>query len=150
MDNEHATDDRADLLLTMTMGIVQAYVTGNRVAPTELPLLIASVHAAITGLGQTAIPAEADAARPSQSEIRKSIRPDGLVSFIDGRTYKTLKRHLTGNGLDPHAYRQRFGLPADYPMVCASYSAQRSVLAKNLGLGVVGGQAARKPLAAVA
>ncbi|KNY21711.1 MucR family transcriptional regulator [Methylobacterium sp. ARG-1] len=138
------------IAVDFTVQVVASYVRGNHVAASELPALIASVHAAITGLGQTAIPAEVDATRPSQSEIRKSIRPDGLVSFIDGRSYKTLKRHLTRHGLDPHTYRQRFGLPADYPMVCASYSAQRSVLAKNLGLGVVGGQAARKPLAAVA
>jgi len=133
-----------------TAQVVASYVRGNHLAASELPALIASVHAAIAGVGAAGAPVDADSTQPSPSEIRKSIRPDGLVSFIDGRSYKTLKRHLTRHGLDPHAYRQRFGLPADYPMVCPNYSAQRSELAKSLGLGVIGGQAARKPLAAVA
>ena len=57
------------------------------------------------------------------------------MSFVDGKTYKTLKRHLTGAGLDPASYRQRYGLPSDYPMTAPSYSEQRSALAKSLGLG---------------
>ncbi|MBE7186618.1 MAG: MucR family transcriptional regulator, partial [Methylobacterium mesophilicum] len=67
--------------------------------------------------------------------IRRSVRPDGIVSFIDGKTYKTLKRHLSANGFDPRSYRERYGLPADYPMVAANYAAQRSALAKAIGLG---------------
>lgn len=139
-----------DIAVDFTVQVVASYVRGNHLAASDLPALIGSVHTAIAGLGKTVGPIEADVAKPSPSEIRKSIRPEGLVSFIDGRSYKTLKRHLTGNGLDPHSYRQRFGLPADYPMTCPSYSAQRSELAKSLGLGVIGGLAARKPLAAVA
>ena len=57
------------------------------------------------------------------------------MSFIDGRTYKTLKRHLASHGLDPQGYRDRYGLPQDYPMVAPSYSERRSELAQNLGLG---------------
>ena len=76
--------------------------------------------------------------RPTPAQIRKSIRPDGLVSFIDGKSYKTLKRHLTKHGLDPQSYRDRFGLPSDYPTTSANYSAQRSALAKSLGLGQPG------------
>jgi predicted transcriptional regulator len=67
--------------------------------------------------------------------------PDGVVSFLDGKTYKTLKRHLGTHGLDPVSYRQRFGLPADYPMVSPNYAAQRSALAKSIGLGRVAGRA---------
>jgi predicted transcriptional regulator len=63
------------------------------------------------------------------------------VSFIDGKTYKTLKRHLSSRGLDPHSYRERYGLPANYPMVAPSYAAQRSALAKAIGLRVQGGRA---------
>ena len=66
---------------------------------------------------------------------RQSIRPDGLVSFEDGRTYKSLKRHLTVRGLTPAQYRQKWGLPPDYPMVAASYSAARAELARAIGLG---------------
>jgi predicted transcriptional regulator len=82
--------------------------------------------------------------RPSASEIRKSARPDGIVSFLDGKTYKTLKRHLTSHGLDPKAYRERYGLPADYPMVASAYAEQRSALAKAIGLGQPGAMAERQ------
>ena len=127
--------------------IVAAYVSNNAVRTADLPDLIASVHAAITGLRSgthTAAPSETSSERPSAGQIRKSIQPDGLVSFIDGKTYKTLKRHLTGHGLDPRNYRERYGLPADYPMVAANYAAQRSALAKAIGLGRPGAQAERQ------
>ena len=73
--------------------------------------------------------------KATPAEIKRSITPDALISFIDGKPYKTLKRHLTGHGLDPQSYRLRYGLPADYPMVATNYAAQRSELAKSLGLG---------------
>jgi predicted transcriptional regulator len=78
---------------------------------------------------------EPEAPKPSAAEIRKSRSPEYLTSFIDGRKYKSLKRHLTTNGLTPDEYRSRYGLPKDYPMVAEAYSAQRSALAKTLGLG---------------
>ena len=102
------------------------------------------MHAAIAGLadGTSSLSSEAAAERtvekPTPAQIRKSVRDDGIVSFIDGKTYKTLKRHLSANGLDPQSYRVRFGLPSDYPMVAPSYAAQRSALAKSIGLGVPG------------
>ena len=73
--------------------------------------------------------------KASAAQIRKSITADAIVSFLDGKPYKTLKRHLTTHGLQPHTYRQRFGLPDDYPMVAPNYAAQRSALAKQIGLG---------------
>ena len=114
--------------------IVSAYVSNNPVRADDLPELIASVHAALTGLGKTAEPA-AGIEKPTPAQIKKSITPDALISFIDGKPYKTLKRHLTKHGLDLHSYRARYGLPADYPTTAASYSAQRSELARSLGLG---------------
>ncbi len=69
------------------------------------------------------------------AQIRKSIQQDGLVSFIDGKSYQTLKRHLGKHGLDMPAYRQRYGLPADYPSTAPGYSERRSALARSLGLG---------------
>jgi predicted transcriptional regulator len=66
------------------------------------------------------------------------------VSFIDGKTYKTLKRHLAAHGLDPHSYRERYGLPADYPMVAPSYAEKRSALAKSIGLGVPGARSVQR------
>ncbi|GJD35562.1 MucR family transcriptional regulator [Methylobacterium aerolatum] len=122
-----------------TVDVVAAYVSNNSVPITELPALIASVHEALNRVGTGPVAQTAEAFdKPSPAQIRKSIRPDGLISFIDGKSYKTLKRHLTKHGLDPHTYRERYGLPADYPTTSANYSAQRSALAKSLGLGQPG------------
>ena len=116
--------------------IVSAYVSNNSIPVADLASLIASVHGALAGLGRTqGVAEEPEKARATPAQVRKSITPDALISFIDGKPYKSLKRHLTRHGLDAHGYRDRFGLPADYPMVSASYSAARSALAKNLGLG---------------
>ncbi len=124
-------------LIEMTGEIVAAYVSHNHVAVGDLPALIASVHASLGGFG-TNDPVgkpEEETGRPTAAQIRKSVRHDGIVSFIDGKAYKTLKRHLTSHGLNPDSYRERYGLPADYPMVASSYSEKRSSLAKSLGLG---------------
>jgi predicted transcriptional regulator len=120
--------------IELAADIISAYVSRNNVPVTELPNLIASVHASLSGLGQPAArPAEDHKVTPAQ--IRKSVTPDAIISFIDGRPYKSLKRHLTSNGTTPDEYRQKYGLPRDYPMVAASYTARRSELAKSLGLG---------------
>ena len=130
----------------LAAGIVAAYVSNNPVPVADLPALIARVHGAMAGLVSgtptTDIEATAPVAvdKPGAAQIRKSVRPDGIVSFIDGKTYKTLKRHLTSHGLDPKSYRDRYGLPADYPMVAPNYAAHRSALAKAIGLGVPGGR----------
>ncbi|MDP4003841.1 MucR family transcriptional regulator [Methylobacterium sp. NEAU K] len=122
--------------------IVAAYVSNNPVPPAALPVLIASVHGALLNLGQK-LPAEAApiVEPPTAAQIRKSVQQDGIVSFIDGRSYKTLKRHLTAHGLTPGRYRERYGLPDDYPMTAPGYAAQRSALAKAIGLGVPGARA---------
>ncbi|WP_298961065.1 MucR family transcriptional regulator [uncultured Methylobacterium sp.] len=121
-------------LALLTSDIVSAYVSKNSVPVADLPALITSVHASLNGLGQAAPePVEDHKVRPAQ--IRHSITPDHLISFIDGKSYKSLKRHLAKHGLTPDQYRQKFGLGRDYPMVAASYAAQRSELAKSLGLG---------------
>ena len=136
-------------LTELTTGIVVAYVSNNPVPAAELPALIARVHGAITGLvagtliSEIGATAQAEIDRPSPAQIRKSVRPDGIVSFIDGKTYKTLKRHLTKHGLHPQSYRERYGLPADYPMVAAEYAERRSALAKTIGLGQPGAMAER-------
>ncbi|GLS45115.1 MucR family transcriptional regulator [Methylobacterium brachythecii] len=128
-----------DPTISIVGDIVSAYVSNNAVTAEALPSLIKSVHGTVTTLGQPSAP---DAARPELSEkatpaqIRKSITPDALISFIDGASYKTLKRHLSTNGMTPASYRAQFGLPADYPMVAANYSAARSALAKGIGLGI--------------
>lgn len=132
-DTAHATAARVDLAAE----IVMAYVANNVLPAASLPGLIGSVHAALAGLGSTAVPgaAEQDGERPTAAAIKKSITHDALISFIDGKPYKSLKRHLTTNGLDPYSYRERYGLPSDYPMTAPSYSERRSELARSLGLG---------------
>ncbi|MGU3417858.1 MucR family transcriptional regulator [Methylobacterium sp. D54C] len=135
--------------IVLTAGLVAAYVSNNRVPTADLPTLIAQCHDAITALaanGAASIEASGDTDalrdRPTAAQIRSSIRPDGIVSFIDGRRYKTLKRHLTAHGLHPQSYRERYGLPADYPMVAQEYAERRSALARSIGLGVPGERAA--------
>ena len=133
--------NRANDFLQLATEIVSAYVSNNSVPKGELSGLISTVHGALTGLGNPSARApEATNEKPSAAQVRKSMSPGHLVSFLDGKSYKTLKRHLTGHGLDPHSYRQRFGLPSDYPMVAPNYAAQRSALAKQIGLGRPGGR----------
>ena len=117
----------------LTADIVSAYVANNSVPQGELAAVIASVHAALQNLGAPK-PAEPERPEPPVS-IKKSITPDYLISLEDGRGYKSLKRHLTGRGLTPDQYRQKWGLPSDYPIVAPNYAKQRSELAKSLGLG---------------
>lgn len=124
-------------LMILTADIVSAYVTNNPVQPRDLAALIVSMHQVLGGLGKSAQPVVEPAETLSPAQIRKSITPDWLISFIDGKSYKSMKRHLTIHGFNPQTYRERFGLPSDYPIVAANYSAQRSALAKSLGLGQI-------------
>lgn len=120
-------------LAELTSEIVSAYVTNNKLPSGELPDVIASVHAALRGLNEVKAP-EPEKPTPIVS-IKKSITPDYLISLEDGRRYKSLKRHLSGRGLTPAEYREKWGMPRDYPMVAPNYAKQRSDLAKALGLG---------------
>ena len=139
MSETAASPQTSNDYIERTVDVVAAYVSNNSVPITELPALIASIHEALNNVGSGTTPVAAETVeKPTPAQVRKSIRPDGLVSFIDGKSYKTLKRHLTKHGLDPHSYRDRYGLPADYPTTSANYSAQRSALAKSLGLGQPG------------
>jgi predicted transcriptional regulator len=120
--------------INLAADIVSAFVSNNAVPSAELPELIASVHSALAKVanGPTEKPAEAPVPPVS---IKKSITSDFLISLEDGRRYKSLKRHLKGRGLTPEQYREKWGLPRDYPMVAPNYAKQRSELAKALGLG---------------
>jgi predicted transcriptional regulator len=120
-------------LARLTTGIIAAYVEHNELGAQHLPDLIRSVHQALGSVGAAPEPPAAAAATTVQ--IRRSITPDALISFEDGKPYKQLKRHLTALGMTPDGYRAKWGLPPDYPMVAASYSAARSAIAKTLGLG---------------
>ena len=119
----------------LTAEIVCAFVSNNSVPASGLADLLHSVHQAVIGLGQPSAAAQDGVAKATPAQVKKSITDGGLISFEDGRTYKTLKRHLAGRGLTPESYRAKYGLPVDYPMTSAAYSAQRSALARDLGLG---------------
>lgn len=122
--------------IEQTVDVVAAYVSNNSLPSAELPALIASIHDALNAIGSGPVAATDESVeRPTPGQIRKSIRPDGLISFIDGKSYKTLKRHLTAHGLTPERYRAQYGLPADYPMVAPGYAAKRSEIAKAIQLG---------------
>ncbi|MGU3422945.1 MucR family transcriptional regulator [Methylobacterium sp. D54C] len=120
----------------LTAQLVAAYVAHNSVPVSDLPGLIGDTHAALVCLGDLKSSPSAGANRPTATQIRGSITPEALISFEDGRPYKTLRRHLTLRGLSAEAYRRKWGLPGDYPMTAASYSARRSALAKSFGLGL--------------
>ena len=121
--------------IALTADLVSAYVSNNHVQAADLPTLIAGTYAALTGLTQGGASEAPAIEKPTPAQIKKSITPDALISFEDGKPYKTLRRHLTIKGLTPEAYRAKHGLPGDYPMTAARYSEQRSALAKSLGLG---------------
>ena len=110
--------------------ILSAYVARNNVPAAALPALIRTVHGSVTGLAQ---PVKPVVAKPSDAQIRASIRPDTIISFEDGKPYKALRRHLTLRGLSPEEYRRKWGLPLDYPLVSAAYSARRSIISRAIG-----------------
>ena len=115
--------------------IVAANIHGHNLPPDKIAAQIHAAYVALSNAGHEP-PKEPVPEFPSKAQIRASLTPDALVSFIDGSRHKLLKRHLTNNGLTPAQYRERFGLPHDYPMVAPNYSARRSALAKAIGLGV--------------
>ena len=119
----------------LAVNIVAAYVANNSVPTAELPALISGVYSALSGLKQGGASAAPAVEKLTPAQIRKSITPDALISFIDGKPYKTLRRHLSGNGMTFEEYRERYGLPRDYPTTAPSYSAYRSEMARSLGLG---------------
>ncbi|MCJ2037367.1 MucR family transcriptional regulator [Methylobacterium sp. J-059] len=134
--------------MELAADLVAAYVSNNNVPVSELPNVIASVHASLAGLANGTSTEPVGPEKPTPAQVKKSVTPDALISFIDGKKYKTLKRHLTGHGLTIEGYRARYGLPADYPSTSATYSAQRSELARSLGLGQQRRKASPKAAAA--
>ena len=121
---------RRDRALEMTAKIVSAHISSNAVPLSDLPSLIRTVHEAL------ASPAGTPAPLTPVVPIKKSVTPNYIVCLEDGNKLKMLKRHLKADhNMTPKEYRERWGLPADYPMVAASYAERRSVLAKKIGLG---------------
>jgi predicted transcriptional regulator len=131
MNNETAGADLIDL----AADIVSAYVSNNTVPAADLPALIADVHRALTNTQMGRNEPEPEPQKPAVNP-RKSVFPDHIVCLEDGKKFKSLKRHLrTHYDLSPEEYREKWGLPADYPMVAPNYAAARSALAKKMGLG---------------
>ena len=121
-------------LLALTTEIVAAHVSNNTVAVADLPNLINQVYQSLSTIGTAPAPAP-ERPQPAVS-IKKSIHPDYIVCLEDGKKLKMLKRHLkTAYDMTPEEYRERWNLPADYPMVAPNYAKQRSQLARDLGLG---------------
>jgi len=127
-----------DNLTQQTVDIVSAYVANNNVRTEDLANLINTVRAALSNAGRT--PAAPEKAQAPMS-WKKAIKPDFITSFEDGKQYKSMKRHLTRHGLTPQQYREKWGLPKDFPMVAPNYAAARSELARKLGLGTKGATA---------
>jgi len=121
-------------LLSLMADIVSSHVSNNSVAVSDLPGLISNVYAALSGLGHSPGPEKVQQ-EPAVS-IRASVKPDYIVCLEDGKKLKMLKRHLmTSYGLTPDAYRAKWNLPADYPMVAPNYAERRRSLAIRIGLG---------------
>jgi predicted transcriptional regulator len=118
----------------LAAGIVSAYLSNNTVPASEIPNLINEVHAALTRVARGP-----DARREPQKPAvppKRSVTPEHIVCLEDGKKFKSLRRHLKSQyGLTPEQYREKWGLPADYPMVAPNYAATRSALAKKMGLG---------------
>ncbi len=123
-------------LVDMTSEVVAAYIGKNHVQPSELPALIASVHAAFSGLGEPSVPEAAAETLKPFVPIKKSVTDEYMISLEDGRKFRSLKRYLGTLGMTPADYRAKWGLPHNYPMVAPGYAAQRSALAKSIGFGL--------------
>ena len=135
---EISENGASEMLITLTADIVTAHVANNNVDGETLPSLIESVYGALSGLGNEETVEE----RPEPAvSVRASVKNDHLVCLEDGKKMKMLKRHLmTDHGMTPEEYRERWNLPADYPMVAPDYAEKRRELAKKIGLGRKPGQ----------
>ncbi|MCB1463842.1 MAG: MucR family transcriptional regulator [Nitratireductor sp.] len=136
MENiENPQNGDGTVLVELTADVVSAYVSNNPVSTVDLPGLIGEVHSALSRLQSGPVAAPAEKPKPAVPP-KKSVFEDHIVCLEDGKKFKSLKRHLrTHYDLSPEEYREKWGLPADYPMVAPSYAAARSKLARDMGLG---------------
>jgi predicted transcriptional regulator len=121
--------------IELTADIVSAYVSNNTVPASEIPDLISQVHLALLRVSGGAVEIPAEPIKPAVA-VKRSVTPEYIVCLEDGKKFKSLKRHLrTQYNMTPEQYREKWSLPADYPMVAPNYAAARSRLAKQMGLG---------------
>ena len=127
--------DHTTSFIELTANIVSAYVSNNPVPAADIPTLINQIHSALMQVSAGRADVAAEPLRPAVS-IKKSVTPDHLVCLEDGKKFKSLRRHLRSQyNMTPEQYREKWGLPPDYPMVAPNYAAARSQLAKQMGLG---------------
>ena len=123
-------------LVDIIAHIIAAYVANNPVASSELPWLISSVHQTLRDIDSGKAPEPVVMASTPAVPIKKSVTPDYIICLEDGKKFKSMARHLSAAyGMTPNDYRNKWGLPSNYPMVSRNYSVQRSQLAKKSGLG---------------
>ncbi|EJF77663.1 hypothetical protein MCO_00801 [Bartonella sp. DB5-6] len=136
MEHRPVLETESNLVITLVADIVAAYVSNNSIRPTEVPSLIADVHAAFRKAGNVELTeVEVEKQRPAVNP-KRSIFPDYLICLEDGKKFKSLKRHLmTHYGMLPEEYREKWQLDSSYPMVAPNYAKARSALAKEMGLG---------------
>jgi predicted transcriptional regulator len=129
------TESQDATFVELTAEIVCAYVGNNAVPAAEIPALIKQVHSALSEASAAANAPDAPAPEPAVP-VNRSITPDHLICLEDGKKFRSLKRHLrTSYNMTPEEYREKWGLRPDYPMVAPNYAAERSRLAKKIGLG---------------
>lgn len=123
-------------LLTLTADIVSAFVSNNTAHASDLPEVIRTIHSALVGIAAGKAEAERPEVPVPAVPVKRSVAEDHITCLEDGKTFKSLKRHLQAeHGMTPDQYRERWGLPRHYPMVAPHYAAARSELARAAGLG---------------
>ena len=130
-------DEKSDKneLVELTTDVVSAYVSNNTIVPSELPNLINEVYEALSRASVKAIKPVREELKPA-IPVKRSVSDDYIICLEDGKRFKSLKRHLrTHYNLSPEEYKEKWGLPHDYPMVAPNYAKARSKLAKKMGLG---------------
>ena len=133
-DAEAATS-KADEILKLASNIVAAYVSNNPIPASDVPTMIKTIHGTLGGLAGASTGDAMTTQKPAIA-VKRSITPDYIICLEDGKKLKMLKRYLRSTyGMTPEAYRAKWGLLADYPMVAPNYAAQRSEFAKKIGLG---------------
>lgn len=141
-------DDNAANAVDLATDLTIAWLSNpnTRASSEDVPAFLQQMHAAISGLNAAPAtveePVEEQQYAPAVTARKSLASKDHIISMIDGKAYKTLRRHLAGHGLTPEQYRERYNLKADYPMVAPSYSEARRTMAKTIGLGRKKGQAA--------
>lgn len=135
-EDSAAANDQAQALLALTADIVAAHASNNAVAVSDMPVVIASVHAALAQLGHKSASVADKAPGTPAVSVRASVKHDGITCLDCGSRYQMLKRHLnSSHQLTPEEYRDRWNLPASYPMVAFDYANKRRQLAVKVGLG---------------